>query len=99
MAKEEKKQKLLQEEMLAATNTKATGSGQNDVHSKNFKSGAYSTLMILLMIVIVLVVNLAVTTFDMQADVSNHIWMIRRRVSHSTAATPSTTILSTTGRN
>ena len=69
MAKKENKTR--EEQMSEAMNTKATGSGQNEVTSKNFKSGAYSTLMILMMIVIVLVINLAVTTFDLQVDVSN----------------------------
>ena len=71
MAKEDKRKKKLEEEQLSeAMNTKAEGSGQNLISSKNFKSGAYSTLMILMMIVIVLVINLAVTTLDLQVDVS-----------------------------
>ena len=68
MSKKEKRQ--LQEQPDAAMNTKAEGSGQNLVSSKNFKSGAYATLMILMMIVIVLAVNLAVSMLDLQVDVS-----------------------------
>ncbi|MBR0153581.1 MAG: Gldg family protein [Lachnospiraceae bacterium] len=73
MAKKEKEKldkKQLIEEQSEAMNTKAEGSGQNLINSKNFKSGAYSTLMILMMIVVVLVINLAVTTLDLQVDVS-----------------------------
>lgn len=57
---------------MEETNTKAATSSQNRLSSKNFKSGAYSTMLITLMIVIVLIVNLAIGRLDLKLDVSNN---------------------------
>ncbi|WP_343210588.1 GldG family protein [Anaerolentibacter hominis] len=57
-------------EQIEAPNTKATSSGQYNVKSRNFRSGAYSTIMMAAVIVIVLIVNLAVGKLDLKLDVS-----------------------------
>ena len=55
---------------LDSPNTKASGSGMNAVDSKNFKSGAYSTFLTLIVLVAVLAVNLLASKINLQFDVS-----------------------------